>query len=61
MEKMKKIYMAPTIDLVLMEDELELLSGSVTSDKGIGYGGVDTEGEKVPDARRSIWDDDEEE
>lgn len=53
--------MVPTIDQVQMEDELELLSGSVTSDKGIGYGGVDTEGEKVPDARRSIWDDDEEE
>ena len=48
---MKKRYIAPAIDQVLMEDEVELLSGSVTGDNGIGYGGVDTEGSKDPDAR----------
>ena len=48
---MKKRYMIPAIDKVLMEDEVELLSGSVTGTNGIGYGGVDTEGSKDPDAR----------
>ena len=48
---MKKRYIAPAIDQVLMEDEVELLSGSVTGTNGIGYGGVDTEGSKDPDAR----------
>ena len=48
---MKKRYIAPAMDQVLMEDEVELLSGSVTGTNGIGYGGVDTEGSKDPDAR----------
>ena len=48
---MKKIYMVPSIDQVLMEDEVELLYGSVKGSNGIGYGGVDTEGSKDPDAR----------
>ena len=48
---MKKTYIVPSIDQVLMEDEVELLYGSVTGDNGIGYGGVDTEGSKDPDAR----------
>ena len=56
---MKKTYMVPSIDQVLMEDEVELLSGSVKGSNGIGYGGVDTEGSKDPDAR--YYDLDEEE
>ena len=48
---MKKRYIVPSIDQVLMEDEVELLNGSVTGGNGIGYGGVDTEGSKDPDAR----------
>ena len=30
---------------------MKLLCGSVSSDNGIGYGGVDTEGAKDPSAR----------
>ena len=56
---MKKTYMVPSIDQVLMEDEVELLYGSVKGSNGIGYGGVDTEGSKDPDAR--YYDLDEEE
>ena len=38
-------------------------SDGVTSGKGIGYGGVDEDGEKDPSARRrrDVWDDEEEE
>ena len=44
-----------------------LLAGSneIRSYKGIGYGGVDTEGEREADSRRrgrhDVWDDEEEE
>ena len=39
-------------------------SKGVISDKGIGYGGVDEDGEKDPASRRrrrDVWDDGEEE
>lgn len=59
---MKKTYQQPeTITLrvelpSLLEDSL-----GVTSDKGIGYGGVDEEGERDPASRRTLWDEEEEE
>ena len=56
---MKKIYIVPAIDQVLMEDEVELLYGSVKGSNGIGYGGVDTEGSKDPDARWFDLDEEE--
>ena len=56
---MKKTYLAPVVEVMNTEVE-ELLAGSVTSDKGIGYGGVDTAGDMDP-ASRSVnsWDDEE--
>ncbi|MBR0048714.1 MAG: hypothetical protein IJP74_05250 [Prevotella sp.] len=58
---MKKRYVkpmaAPTaeiLDAALME-----MSG-VTSDKGIGYGGVDNDGTVTPSARRdNLWNDED--
>lgn len=46
----KKKYVTPEYE-ILEEDAVELLCGSVSSDNGIGYGGVDTEGAKDPSAR----------
>ena len=59
MKMTKKKYMEPAIEQILMDDEVELLSGSVTGDNGIGYGGVDEEGDKDPDARWYDLGDDE--
>lgn len=56
---MKKKYIQPSLE-VLSEDSSVLLSGSVKSDNGIGYGGVDTEGEKDPSSRRYSFDYDDE-
>ena len=64
---MKKDYLKPTIKTLNVSDAL-LQSGSVTGDNGIGYGGVDTDGEQDPCAKEndglidyipqnSIWDD----
>lgn len=44
-------------------DSMQLLSDSVTSDNGIGYGGVDGDGTKDPSSRRFEfgWGDEDEE
>lgn len=59
---MKKIaYQTPEVKVkALIMDQL--MAGSVTApDQGIGYGGVDEEGEKDPEAKlfqsTSVWDD----
>mgnify|MGYP006988858686 CR=1 FL=1 len=55
---MKKYYKNP-VTTVLNVDLQSLLNGSgVNSDKGIGYGGVDTDGIIVPGARRrhDLWE-----
>ncbi len=57
---MKKTYMMPAISVERAEQEVELMSGSVASNNGIGYGGVDTEGDMDPDARDydfDVWED----
>ena len=57
---MKKTYSAPVVEVMNTEVE-ELLASSVTSDKGIGYGGVDTDGSKDPASRGGNgWDNEEE-
>lgn len=56
---MKKVYMTPAIEIESMEEETVLLSGSVTSGKGIGYGGVDADGSRNPDARAFDFESDE--
>ena len=54
---MKRQYIKPAIDLEAMEEEQELLA--VSSPVGIGYGGVDADGSKDPDAREFDFDDEE--
>ena len=58
-------YIKPNVKILPFDGE-ELLEGSVTGDPngGIGYGGVDTGGNKDPEAKqyipddfRSVWDD----
>ena len=56
---MKKTYIAPNTDVVEIESEMILsASGVSSSDTGIGYGGVDTEGSKDAEAKPigSCWD-----
>jgi hypothetical protein len=59
---MKKIYETPQIVSLLAESD-NLLAGSVKGTgvgDGIGYGGVDNDGEKDPASRRSndsVWED----
>ena len=61
----KKKYMQPSAMAVLVwtMQNLTAASGGVKSDKGIGYGGVDETGGKIPSSRRSygMWTDDEDE
>ena len=61
---MKKTYLKPLTEVVIMgKQTIICASDGVTSGKGIGYGGVDEDGEKDPSARRrrDVWDDEEEE
>ena len=48
---MKKIYIAPNTVVVEIESEMILAASGVHSDKGIGYGGVDTEGSMEAEAK----------
>ena len=62
MMKTKKTYIVPAIAEEAVLTEQFLADSGVSSDNGIGYGGVDTEGSKDPSSRRDAWDDlDEEE
>ena len=59
---MKKKYIAPSIEMEACETD-EFLIG-VSSDLGIGYGGVDTSGEYDAEGRKAsfiLWDDKSEE
>lgn len=55
--KTKKTYIVPAIAEEAVLTEQFLADSGVSSDNGIGYGGVDTEGEKDPSSRRDAWDD----
>ena len=48
---MKKTYIAPNTDVVEIESEMILAASGVSSDTGIGYGGVDTEGSMEAEAK----------
>ena len=50
---MKKIYIDPNTVVVEIESEMILAASGVHSDKGIGYGGVDTEGSMDAEAKSS--------
>ena len=60
---MKKIYLQPSVKMAKTEIELILDGSGVMSDKGIGYGGADTNGSKDPASRQrhSVWDDENDE
>ena len=50
---MKKQYITPTVEIHQLTSQEVLSSTSgVQSSKGIGYGGVDTGGSLVPDAKQ---------
>jgi hypothetical protein len=59
---MKKQYISPQLWVVAIKMDGQLLQASgVTSDKGIGYGGVDGNGTHEADTRRkSEWDEEPE-
>jgi len=63
MEMMKRLYIKPSLVVVATATtELIMASGVSEPEKGIGYGGVDTEGVKQPSVRRyDAWGDEEEE
>ena len=46
---MKKIYITPIVEEINMQNEESLMTGSITNDLGIGYGGLDTEGNNEPE------------
>ena len=60
---MRKYYISPVTELVCVENSV-LLAGSdgVNSNNGLGYGGVDNDGNKDPAAKgqggsiSNIWD-----
>ena len=60
---MKKNYIAPESKTMVMSMVSIVCQSGVFSEQGIGYGGVDEEGEMEPAARRrcNVWNDEEEE
>lgn len=59
---MKKTYIAPSLMTVITATERLLAGSGVESEQyGIGYGGIDEQGKRDPEARRrTVWDDDSE-
>ena len=53
---MKKIYLIPRMSAMQMETE-NVLAGSVLGNNDIGYGGVDTEGDKDPSVKENPFGD----
>ena len=55
---MKKQYITPTVEIhQLTSQELLSSTSGVQSSKGIGYGGVDVNGQRTANSRRMAWDD----
>ena len=53
----KKGYVAPLMERFEMESELPVCVGPGVTGDGMGYGGVDKEGEKDPGAQQRIIED----
>jgi len=53
---MKQAYIIPETCILIVDNEQPLAASGVTSDNGIGYGGVDTEGTQDPDVKASNFD-----
>ena len=54
---MKKIYITPSIEVVDYSTETMMATSGVSSNNGIGFGGVDEDGSIVPSSndRRDSW------
>lgn len=50
---MKKKYIAPDFIMVMMKHDMGILCGSVISDIGIDYGGIDVDGTMESDSREA--------
>lgn len=54
---MKKRYIIPETKVVLLHGETILSASGVTSNNGIGYGGVDEQGELDPEVKGNPYGD----
>lgn len=50
---MKKKYITPEIISFILMENAYILTGSITSNRGIGYGGVDRNGEFKAESKSS--------
>lgn len=53
---MKKIYMTPCMKQEMAECCSMLAQSGISSNNGIGYGGVDDSGDKEPAVKEFLWD-----
>ena len=53
---MKKVYIIPELEKVLMDTEMPLSASGVTSNVGIDYGGIDEKGEQEPSVKGNSFD-----
>lgn len=53
---MKKTYITPRMIAVQLHGEALIAQSGVTSSNGIGYGGVDDQGQKDPDVKANPFD-----
>lgn len=53
---MKKTYIIPRMIAVQLHGEALIAQSGVTSSNGIGYGGVDDQGQKDPDVKANPFD-----
>lgn len=56
---MKTLYITPSVEILELSTENMIATSGVTSDNGIGYGGVDEDGSLTPSSngRRGGWGD----
>ena len=52
---MKKTYLSPSMRVTEAQHELPLAASGVTSDLGIGYGGVDSNGTQEADVKENYF------
>ena len=53
---MKKIYCIPSMQALQIQGEQVLAASGVTSNNGINWGGVDTDGELDPSVKANIFE-----
>ncbi|MBR4388711.1 MAG: hypothetical protein IKT00_05995 [Prevotella sp.] len=58
---MKKAYIQPQVEVYTWTSDMTMAGSGVTGDNGIGWGGVDEEGNKDPDANSfATWETEDE-